>query len=198
MRGVEGVVDAVLARLQTAMPGKLAEIRTRYGIVDGSLEDITRWLDHEPDDIAVDNPPLVVVTEQGTDAVDGPVRSGNDGKGGATYLYRYQLAVFSWARGRTYATTTLARRRYALAVREVLLQQPGLGPDGDPGAIRLRPDSIVETYSEVARDGQTREIVAGSSLTVLYDSEEFLAPRLAPLGVVLTTDPNAAAGDPGL
>lgn len=184
MRGVEGVVGAVLTRLQDGMPGKLADLRDRYGVADNSLEDITRWLDHEPDDIAIDKPPMVVVTELTSDTVDGPMRVTGDGGGGSVYVLRYRVTVFAWARGRTYDTTTRNRRRYALAVRELLLQAPGLGPTQDPGAIRLRPESLVETYSEVARDGQTREIIAGTALAVAYDSEEYLEALLPPLGVM--------------
>lgn len=182
MEGVEAVVDRVMWRLQDAIPGKLAELRTRYSVLDGSLEDITNWLTHEPDDIAIDRPPMIVVVEQDSDTVDGPVRVSADGGSGTTFKWRYQLVVFAWARGETFDATSQVRRRYGLAVRECLLQMPGLGAT-DPGTIVLDPSSIQESFSAVARDGQTREIIAATSLALTYYCEETLGPRIPATGV---------------
>jgi hypothetical protein len=195
VEGVEELVNRVVWRLQTALPPKLSELRTRYGIQDRSLEDITSWLTHEPDDIAVDRPPMIVVVEQDSDALDGPVRLTDDGRGGSTFRWRYQLLVIVWARGDTFDSTALARRRYGLAAREVLLQMPGLGVD-DPGTIVIDPNTVVESYSEVARDGQTREIIAATSIAVTYITQEYLGPRLPALGVSTTIGHDVGPGTP--
>lgn len=193
MEGIEGVTTKVLARLQEAMPAKLAELRIRYGVDDGSLEDITTWLTHEPDDIGVDTPPMVVVTEQESDIVSGPERIRDDGAGGATYRFRYRIGVFAWARGDTFDSTARARARYGLAVREILLQKIGLG-DPDPGTCVLDPAWIVETYSSIGRDGISREVIAATALVLKYETQEWLAPRTAPLGVAGSIPPDVGIG----
>jgi hypothetical protein len=189
--GVEGLVDRVLWRLQTGMPGKLQELRGRYGVLDGSLEDITTWLTHEPDDVAIDKPPMVIVVEQESDVTDGPLRLTADGGGGAAWMFRYRLTVFAYARGSTFDTTALNRRRYGLAVRELLLQMPGLGAP-DPGTMVLDPGNIMEAYSEVARDGRTRQVLAATSIAVRYDCQEYLGPLLPGAGTAEAIPPVVA------
>ena len=193
MDGVESVVTAVLGRLQTAMPGKLAELRTRYAVTDGSLEEITTFMTHEPDDVGVDRPPMCVITEQESDTVDGPLKLTGDGHGGSTFKWRYRLGVFAWARGSTFEQTATARQRYGLAVREILLQQPGLGHP-DPGSCVLDPASIVETYSSIARDGTSREVIAATALVLAYETQELLGPLLPPTGIVQVTVPAVGVG----
>jgi len=183
--GVEGVVAKLNARLQAAMPGKLAELRVRYGVVDGSLEDITRYLTHEPDDVGIDKPPMIVIMEQESDIMEGPARQAMDGAGGSVYRWRYTLGIFAWARGEDYDSTATARKRYGLAVREILLERPGLG-DPDPGTCVLDPKWIRETYSSLARDGVSREVIAGTGLTVKYETQEALPSPLPSLGTVVT------------
>lgn len=186
MDGPELVVTQVLGVLRTHLPGKLEDFRVRYSIVDGSLDDIRLFLAQEPMDIAVDKPPMIVVTEQESDTVAGPVRLSADGGGGATYRFRYMLLVTVWASGRTFASTATARQRYGLAVREVLLQHLGIGPD-DPGTIVLDPTVIAETYSAVGQDAQTSEIIAATATLLAYETQEYLGPVVAP--VVQTAPP---------
>lgn len=192
MEGPEGAVTAIVGVLRTGLPGKLAEFRTRYGVTDGSLEDVTRFLTHEPVDIAVDRPPMVVVAEQESDTVDGPLKIATDGSGGAVYLYRYRVAVYAWARGTSFDTTTLARQRYGLAVREVLLGKPGLG-NPDPGTLVLDPATIIETYSGAVVSEGSREVIAATALVCEYLAQEYLAP--APGRLVTDIDAVVLADD---
>lgn len=185
MIGVEGVAGAVEQLLRANLNPKLAELRERYGVYDPSLEDIERYLTQEPENLAVDKPPMIVIAEQQTDTLQGPVRIAGDGSGGSVYRYRYTMAIFAWARGTTFATTNTARRRYGLAVREVLLQRPGIGPE-DPGEIVIDPASIEETYSQIDRDERTREIIGATAISVDYMTQEYLSPALPPVGVAAT------------
>lgn len=192
---MEQVVNRLLWRVQTSLPVKLAELRTRYGVVDNSLPDIAHWLTYEPDDIAVDRPPMIVIVEQESDTLNGPVRMSSDFVAGSTFEWRYHLVVFAWAVGDTFEATATARRRYGLAVRECLLQMPGLG-DPDPGSMTIDPLQMTETYSAVARDGQSREIIAATGISVQYRTQEYLGPRLAPLGDVGSVVPTVGLGAP--
>jgi hypothetical protein len=191
--GVEGVMSWVELLLRGRVPAKLAELRTRYDIVDGSLEDITRYLTHEPDDVAIDQPPLVVIAEQQSDSITGPVRAINDGAGGATYRWRYSLLIMVWARGTTFAQTSQVRRRYGLAVREVLLQTPGINA-ADPDECVLIPELMAETYSDVSRDGAARQVIAATAITVVYEAQEHLGALLPPLGVAAVPPAVIAVG----
>lgn len=184
MFGPEGVILAVSSCLKQNMPGKLAEFRTRYNVLDGSLPDVVRYLTTEPPDIALDRPPMIVVVEQDSDNINGAVKRSADGAGGSVYEFRYTLGIFVWARGNTFETTGLARQRYGLAVREVLLQTRGVGGGGDPGSIVIDPLTMTETYSGVAAGGPSREIIAGTAITVQYRAQEWLGPVL--LGVPVT------------
>jgi hypothetical protein len=177
MDGPEGCVTRIEALLRERLPAKLAELRVRYGVVDNSLEDVTRFLTTEPPDIAIDRPPMIVIVEQESDSLQGPVKAMTDGYGGSLYAFRYRVGIFAWARGTTYATTARARQRYGLAVREVLLQTPGIG-DPEPGHLVIDPLTIVETYSGVATSQASREIIAATALVVEYISQEHLLPKL--------------------
>jgi len=177
MLGPEAVVEAIVLMLQRDLPRKLVKFRNRYGIVDGSLPDIDRFLRTEPQDVAIDKPPLIVVVEQESDSLEGPRRNTDDGKGGTTWKYRYTLTVIIYASGVSYEDTALRRKRYGLAVRECLLQRPGLG-DPDPGEIVLVPEEIRETYSSVARDGDSAMIIAATAILIQYETQEWLQAYL--------------------
>lgn len=177
MFGPEGVVAAIVGCLRRDLPGKLAEMRVRYGVADDSLADIDRYLVTEPENVAVDRPPMIVVAEQGSDTLDGPRRVATDGSGGSIYEWRYRITIFAWATGQTFESTARTRQRYGLAVREVLLSRPGLG-DPDVGTCVLDPLRIEETYSDVARDGQSREVLAATAVLVEYRTQESLSARV--------------------
>lgn len=174
MDGPEGAVTRVCANLRAELPRKLAELRTRYGVVDGSLPDIDRYLTHEPLDISIDRPPMIVVVEQESDTLDGPVKLTTDGGGGSLYEFRYRIVVYAWSTGTDAAVTTTARQRYGLAVREVMLQRLGLGVP-DPGTLVLDPVTIGESYSGVETT-TAREIIAATAITCEYRAQEFLEP----------------------
>lgn len=93
MIGPEGLVTAVDGLLRARLPGKLAEFRGLYGVGERDLEDVQRFLTHEPDDIAIDRPPMIVTVEQESDITDGPMLLGSDGGGGATYEFHYWVSV---------------------------------------------------------------------------------------------------------
>lgn len=173
MLGAEGVITAVLGYLQAAMPAKLAELRTRYGATELQLPEIPRWIDYEPDDLAVDKPPVVAVLEQQSDTLAGPTRNLDDGSGGSTYRYRYAVTVIVYVRGRNRAETAALRRRYGLGLRELLLQRPGLG-DPDPGWVVLVPETIVEAYSPL--DTAQQEVFGATGIDLHYETQEWLAP----------------------
>ncbi|MDQ2737384.1 MAG: hypothetical protein M3Y35_01910, partial [Actinomycetota bacterium] len=66
MDGPKGVVDHLVARLTQALPGKLAELRTRYTLAVNDVPDPVGILGWEPETEGLDQLPAVYVIEQST------------------------------------------------------------------------------------------------------------------------------------
>ena len=124
------------------------------------LANAAQVLDHEVGPLGVEDWPSVFVLplrQEGmrlTDVLED-----------ASEVYRvtYAVRVLAWVRADSYATTDQLRKRYALAIRETLLERKGLDPD--TGVTVVDPASIREDYSDVMVDAASRTI-AGVDVTV--------------------------------
>lgn len=177
MQGPEGAAARAAGWLTARIPARLRLLETRLGLEANSLANPAQVLDHERGPIAVEDWPAVYVLPlrlEGLTLVD------VEEDAGETYRATYALRVLAWVRADSYATTDALRKRYALAIREALLERKALKVAestyvGDPDAdLAVNPDSIREDYSDVLVDDAKRTI-AGVDVTVTVTVTERIA-----------------------
>lgn len=193
MNGPEGAATLVRDRLAERIPARLRLLETRLGLDAGALPDPARVLAAETGPLALEDWPSVYVLPQRTTALT--LVDVHDGAAEA-YRVTYALRLVGWLRGDGYAATDTLRKRYALALREVLLERKGLrgldefgagsfgsgefGGDDDPIETVVRPETIREGYSEVFTD-EAKRTIAGVVLDFELDVTETLEAH-APYG----------------
>lgn len=188
MDGPEGAAARAAEWLYGRLPDRLRIIEERLELEPGQLADPAQVLAHERGPIGLEDWPSVFVLPLRTVKLE--LVDVEDG-GGETYLVTYALRVLAWVRADGYEATDRLRHRYALAVREALLERKSLKLGtglvaGDPHAdLSVDPSSIREDYSDVLEDEAARTI-AGVDVTVNVTVRELLAPPPA-LGTVITT-----------
>lgn len=188
MHGPEDTARRAADWLRDRIPARLRIIEARLGLAAGELADPAQVLDHERGPIGIEDWPSVYVLPLRT----GGMRLVDVEDGGAEqYLTTYTLRVLAWVRADGYEATGRLRFRYALAIREALLERKTLTLNanvtaGDPDSdLAVDPGSLVEDYSDVMVDDASRTI-AGVDVTVTVTVRELLEPP-PPLGVVDTT-----------
>lgn len=186
MLGSEGAIARVLHRLEQGLPTALNSIRTRHGIDVADLADIRQYLDHEPDQIGVDQTPTVYV-------VEGPTRAQQGGRRVAAgpladgWSFTYVIRVFCVVRGDSYRDTQLRCRRTTLAVRETLIgvldypAAPTEPDDDDNSFLEIRPVTLQEDYSEVGQDRSGRSM-RSSYVQAEFASQEWITAYPPPTG----------------
>lgn len=162
MYGPEGAATRVTAWLTQRLPVRLRIIETRQDLPAGSLVDPARVLDHEVYPIALEDWPSVYVLPQRTvtmtlvDVVDGA---------GEVYRTTYAVRLLAWVRGDSFTGTTRLARRYALAIREALLERKTLTVALDAvGEFAVAPDTFREDYSDTFTDPQDAARTIGGIL----------------------------------
>lgn len=158
---------ALLDHLRDHLPGKLAELRIRYGVDDDPLSavevdsvtpflpDVREWLTGDPRAVAVGDYPAVAVS--GLDSAIRPVELDE-------YRVTYRLRAFGYVRGQAYDLVHAQRNRLMLGIRELTLATPGLLALG--GRASLVRERMTESYSDVVPDGAGRSLAA--AYTELY------------------------------
>jgi len=178
MLGAEGVATAILQKLETRLPAKVTEFRTRYGTTAAALPMPASLYSTEVDVLSVDKYPAIIVT-----TVDTTGRIGNrqlQGTGEVdVYQYKYRMRVFLYVTGTDHGPTDLLRKRYALAAREVLLTNLVL-VDADGQYALLEPNTVKESYSDVATN-QAQLLFAGVYVEFEVTTAESLAAWPEPL-----------------
>ena len=173
MLGPEGAARHAVTWLAARIPARLRVLEARYSTPEAPvvLPDPVRVLDHEVGPLGVEDWPSVFVLplrQEGMTLID--VRED------ASEVYRviYAIRVLAWVRAEDYAATDQLRKRYALAIRECLLERKTLTPaptygSGEYGASSednvVDPTSIREDYSDVLVD-EARRTIAGVDVTV--------------------------------
>lgn len=150
MLGPEGVADALVNRLRTQYPSKLAQLRTRYSASIKQLPDIRDVFDVEQDLRSIDMFPCVFVIETETDGRVSNQQIDMDAFGDE-YFFRYRMRCFIWTVGEDTAYVARAIRRYILATREILLANKILHEAQGQQAV-VDPETIKESTGDIAQD----------------------------------------------
>jgi hypothetical protein len=150
MLGPEGVADAVVNRLRTQFPAKLAQFRNRYNATVMELPDMRDIFDVEQDLRSIDMFPCIFVIETETDGKVSNQQIDMDSFGDE-YFFRYRMRAFIWMVGEDTAYVARAIRRYILAVREILLANKILH-DSEGQQALVDPETIRESVGDMAVD----------------------------------------------
>lgn len=204
MLGPEGAAAHAVAWLAERIPARLRLLEGRYALPVGELADPAKVLDHEDGPLGLEDWPAVYVLPQRLESM-ALVEVNAD----ASEAYRcvYALRVLAWVRADSYAATDALRKRYALAIREALLERKTLTPaaaygSGSFGAPvednAVDPSSIREDYSDVMVDEAGRTIAGVWVDVSLITLETIGGP--APLGVAedVEVTPDALPPHPAL
>lgn len=188
MHGPEDLGKRAAGWLTGRIPARLRIIEQRLDLEPLSLADPAQVLDHERGPIGLEDWPSVFVLPLGTTRTE--LVDVEDG-GAEQYLTTYRMQVLAWVRADSYEATSRLRLRYALAIREALLERKSMtlgngtvlgNPDSD---LAVDPRSIVENYSPVLED-EAKRTIAGVDLTLNVIVRELLEPP-PPYGTVATT-----------
>lgn len=203
MYGPEDTARRVTAWLALRIPARLRILEARLDVERPDtkphrLSDPAQVLDHERGPIGLEDWPSVFVLPQEltasqlVDVLDG---------GAEEYLNTYRVQVLAWVRANGFEATSNLRLRYALAIREALLERKSLtlpsgtvvgDPDWD---VSVDPRSLRESYSPLIDDeGRT---IAGVTTNVAVTVRERVAPfntygPLAGVDVDVTADDTLA------
>lgn len=187
MHGPEDVAKRAVEWLTGRIPARLRIIEARLGLEEATLADPSQVLDHERGPIGLEDWPSVFVLPQELVSTD-PIDVHPDGA--EEYLNTYRTQVLAWVRADDYADTNALRLRYALAIREALLERKslelgnGLTAGNPHHDLSIDPRTIRESYSPLIDDeGRT---IAGVTVTVNITARELLEPPPA-LGTVEDT-----------
>ena len=189
MDGPEGAAQRTADWLYGRLPARLRIIEARLNLEAATLPNPSQVLAHERGPLGIEDWPSVFVLPQGS------VRNtfvDTEPDGSETYLVTYNMQVLGWVRADSYESTNTLRLRYALAIREALLERkqlalPGGHVAGNPDSdLAVDPASIRESYSPVLTD-ESKRTIAGVTVNLNVTVREVLAPP-PPLGTVNTTD----------
>jgi hypothetical protein len=148
MLGPEGVTRGVTQHAKTILPTRLAEFRERYNATAAVLPDFVAVHADGVNALSIEKyPALVVVIPETTGKIDN--RTTDVDAGYEEYSYRYTVRLFAYVTGESEGATSLAVKRYTLAVREAFLNAKILPVDDDNDAV-IDPATIKESYSELS------------------------------------------------
>lgn len=178
MLGPEGVAALLVSRFTQALPGKIVQLRERYGITARDLPD-TLVLAAEPEDTKLELArfPVVFLVERDTPRVGQP----NKVQGGWEYRISYNLSVAYFVRDASVAATTAQRRRLGLAVREVLLERPYLQAADEREGITFDTGNWLERFTAAAAAGGGG-VIGGGELAGQWAAAEYLPTPTAQWG----------------
>lgn len=197
MQGPEHAADRLTGWLTDRIPAQLRALEARLDVAP--IADPAQVLAHERGPIGIEDWPSVFVL---------PLRLERlalvDAEADGSELYRatYAIRVLAWVRADGYAATDTLRKRYALAVREALLERkslelrPGVWTGNPDGDLTVDPTSIREDYSDVLTDDAARTIAGVDTTVAVTVLEHVAAP--ADLGTVLDTDVTPLPPHPAL
>lgn len=182
MLGPEGAAERARERLADRIPARLRVLEARYGLPAGTLADPAKVLAHEDGPLGLEDWPAVYVLPQ---RLEGLTLSDVRPDGSEVYRCVYALRVLAWVRADDHDTTDQLRKRYALAIREALLERKALGDVTAAEDNTVVPSSIREDYSDVFTD-QAKRTIAGVFLDVQLVTIETLdgPPALGVVGEV--------------
>lgn len=179
MQGPEGAAARAAEWLYGRIPARLRIIEERLELDPLSIPDPAQVLAHERGPIGIEDWPSVFVLP--TRTVRMTLVDVEEG-GAETYNVTYAMQVLAWVRADGYEETNALRLRYALAIREALLERKTLtlatgvvlgNPETD---LAVDPNSITENYSPLMTDDAARTIAAVDTAVTITVREELAAP----------------------
>jgi len=191
MLGPEGVTRAVSQHAKALLPGRLANLRTRYAAP--GLEDFAAVYSDEVNALSIEKfPALAIVIPRTTGKIGN--RQTDIDMTFEEYSYKYETRLYSYAVGDSAGATSLAIKRYTLAVREAFLLHKIL-PTEPGDYAQVDPISLVESYSELDRTDSKFiaasyvqfEVVTNERL--LYDNPHGTTPAEIEVGAGLEPHP---------
>jgi len=158
MLGAEGVTRGMFMHAVDQLPGRMAILRERYGAPADDLRDFASFFPDEISSLSIEKFPAIAFVTPGTTGELGNRQTDVDAMF-EEYSYRYKVQVYVWTIGDTDTATSLAVKRYALAVREAYLADKIL-PVGPNDSAEIDPRSIVESYSALDQNADSQYIAA--------------------------------------
>lgn len=165
MRGPEYAAAQVADYLIGRVPVKLTQLAERLGV--DVLWAPNLIVGHDVPTLGLEQWPAVLILPQRTTGMT--LLAAAEG-GGQAWRVTYQLEALAWVRGEDTVAVEALKHRYALAVRECLLEHTML-PGGD---LSIDPASLVESYSPTDSD-PNGGVVAGASCGFTVTVDENLA-----------------------
>jgi hypothetical protein len=174
MLGAEGVAASLLATFQASLPAKLAAVRTATGASATELPDPREWQDFEESRGTWDQTrcPLVqiVARQAGT-----PKRESFDyTSDGWAFEYQVQILVVLHAGLKSgWRSADRARKRYVLALRDLLLALP------EDGAIEVLFGTLTERYYSPTATANGETVQADAVVQFTVRAHETVARTVA-------------------
>lgn len=190
MIGPEGAAEALTSYLAARLPDKLAAIRARLDVGE-VVPDPAVVEAHDRYRLGVEEYPAVLVV---VDTLSSFTVTGRGDDGSEQYVARHPFRAFVWVRAQDDRAADLLRKRYVLAVREVLLERRavvdyrrdvnGTILHASSSTAVVDPLTLTEDYGPVAMDEAGGTLApAFVSLDVLIGEQLDPPP---PLGVMNT------------
>lgn len=167
--GAEGAATALKRCLDTGLPTKLDELRTRYGVNDVDLPDIK--IVH-PTIVPLESMtlfPVVMIDVEDTNPVQGVRQAGNPGDLDV-WTVPYRCRLYTYAMASNTQEVWLLTARLGLAVRELVLASRVITDDHGTGLIQT--STLKEQFYEVAGNTAASEYIQGMSVFIQVDAEE--------------------------
>lgn len=192
MLGPEGAINLIASRLDMALPGKVAELRTRLNLDDPALSPdevpdlrVPLIMHAEPEDTSIElaSFPAVYIVERNTSGTAVVER----GQYADRYRIPYAITFLIYVRDVSFTETKAQLRRMALAVREVVLAVPQLADDDDQ-AVTLERSGWSEKFGTPGNQ-QNIGIIAGSALETVWVAEERIPYVAGPQVLTVNVDP---------
>lgn len=197
--GAEETVEAVRARLEAAVPGRLDALEAANGWeaalgwhpnTDPPVKLRPRlYAGEDRPELSLDEfPAVLVVGQEAPTLIAEPPEDGE-----LVWRATYRLRIFTFVRGQEFAQTSAYRYRLIRAVREVLAASPRLT---ETIAVAAQGSPWRESYSETSGvDPDDGRSVAGAYLELPVRAEERLA--VTALGTASSTVVTGEATGPG-
>lgn len=169
--GAEGVSTAIVKKIRAHAPGKITQLRTRYKADKATLPMPASLYSTDKDVLSIEAYPTIICTTVDTTGRIGNRQLSSDGEVDE-YQYKYRMRIFVYVTGTDHADTDLLRKRFVLAVKEILLTNLIL-VDGDGQYALMEPNSIKESYSDVGAN-EAKQLLAGAYLEFEVTTSESL------------------------
>ena len=177
MLGAEGVSTAIVEKIRAHAPAKITQLRARYSADAATIPMPASLHSTSKDTLSIEEYPAIVCTTVDTTGRLGNRQLSSDGEFDV-FQYKYRMRMFVFVTGPGTEATDLLRKRYVLAVREILLTNIIFVDAGGQYA-ELDPNTIKESYSEVA-ENDDKQLFAAAYLEFEITTAESLAAYPVP------------------